>query len=156
MFAPLSFFGMGAFFLLDTLPGQIGAVLTVGVCLFAFLKGDEPERIAAGAFMLGWFATMLAQRDSDLYGFPWAIFGLDVVMLFVLGALAWKSGRTWPIWATALQLLVVMSHIMIMIDLRTPIASFYAVLNLAGYGILLCLAIGTFWTWQERRAAGLE
>ena len=31
-----------------------------------------------------------------------------------------------------------------------------AVLNLAGYAILLCIAIGTFWAWQERRAAGLE
>ena len=142
--------------MLDTLPGQIGAVLTVMVCLFAFLKGDEPERIAAGAFMLGWFATLLVQKDGDLYNTQWAMFGLDTVMLLVLGALAWKSGRSWPVWATALQLLVVMSHIMNMADLRTPIASFYAVLTLAGYGILLCIAIGTFWAWQERRAAGLE
>ena len=142
--------------MLDTLPGQIGAVLTVAVCLFAFLKGDEPERIAAGAFMLGWFATLLAQQDGNLYSAQWVMFGLDFVMLLVLGALAWKSGRSWPIWATALQLLVVMSHVMMMIDLRAPMASFYAVLNLAGYGILLCLAIGTFWAWQERRAAGLE
>ena len=45
---------------------------------------------------------------------------------------------------------------MAMIDLRPPIASFYTVLNIASYGILLALAIGTFWAWQERRAAGLE
>lgn len=128
----------------------------VAVCLFAFLKGDEPERIAAGALMLGWFATLLVQSDGRLYDVPLAMFALDGVMLVVLGALAWKSQRAWPIWATALQLLVVMSHVMILIDLRPPIASFYMVMNLVGYGVLLCLAIGTFWAWQERRAAGLE
>ena len=156
MFAPLSFFGMGAFFLLDTLPSQIGAALMVAVSVFAFLKGDETERVGAAAYMLAWFASLLTQGDGNLYDVQWGMFAIDVIVLFVLGALAWRSGRTWPIWATALQLLVVMSHIMIMIDLRTPIASFYAVLNLAGYGILLCIAIGTFWAWQERRAAGLE
>ncbi|HRO33013.1 MAG TPA: hypothetical protein PLQ03_06330 [Brevundimonas sp.] len=140
----------------DTLPAQIGAVFTVAVCLFAFLKGDEPERIGAGAYLLGWFASLLVQTDGDLYAVQWAMFALDTVMLVILGALAWRSRRSWPIWACALQLLAVTSHIMAMIDLRPPIASFYTVLNIASYGILLALAIGTFWAWQERRAAGLE
>jgi hypothetical protein len=30
------------------------------------------------------------------------------------------------------------------------------VLVIASYGTLVALAIGTFWAWQERRAAGLE
>ena len=36
----------GGGFMFDTLPTQIGAGLTVLVVAFAFLKGDEPERIA--------------------------------------------------------------------------------------------------------------
>lgn len=147
---------MGAFLLLDTLPGQIGAVLMVAIATFAFLKGDEMERIGAAAYLLAWFASLLTQGDGRLYDVQWAMFAIDLVVLLVFGGLAWRSYRAWPIWATALQLLVVMSHIMIMIDLRTPIGSFYFVVNLAGYGILLCLAVGTFWAWQERRAAGLE
>jgi len=43
-----------------------------------------------------------------------------------------------------------------MTDMRPPIASFYTVINLAAYGVMVCLAVGTFWAWQERRAAGLE
>ena len=35
-------------------------------------------------------------------------------------------------------------------------AAFVAVVNLASTGILLVIAIGTFWAWQDRRAAGLE
>lgn len=128
----------------------------VAVATFAFLKGDDPERIGAGAYLLAWFASLLTQGDGKLYDVQWGMFAIDVAVLAVFGGIAWKSHRAWPIWATALQLLVVMSHVMIMIDLRTPIASFYAVLNLAGYAILICIAIGTFWASQERRAAGLE
>ena len=128
----------------------------VAISTFAFLKGDEPERMGAAAYLLAWFASLLAQSDGRLYDVPLALFAIDVVVLMVFGALAWKSQRAWPIWATALQLLVVMSHVMILIDLRPPIASFYMVMNLVGYGVLLCLAVGTFWAWQERRAAGLE
>lgn len=146
----------GGVFLFDTLPAQIGAVFAVSVCLFAFLKGDEPERIGAGAYLLGWFASLLVQTDGELYDMQWAMFALDFIMLVIFGALAWKAQRAWPIWACALQLLAVMSHLMILVDLRTPVASFYTVLNIASYGILLALAIGTFWAWQERRAAGLE
>lgn len=140
----------------DTLPAQIGAGVAVAICLFAFLKGDEPERMGAGAFMLGYFASLLAQADTDLRGFQPAIFAIDLVMLAIYAGLAWKSKRTWPIWVCALQLLAIMSHVMVMVDLRTPIRAFYIVVNLSSYGILLAIGLGAFWAWQDRRAAGLE
>jgi hypothetical protein len=87
---------------------------------------------------------------------PYSMFALDVVVLTVFVGLAWKSRRTWPVWASGLQLLSVMSHILIMIDTRLPITSLYTVMNLNGYLIITCLIVGTFWAWQERRAAGLE
>lgn len=128
----------------------------VAVCAFAFLKGDEPERVAAGAFVLAWFASLLAQDEANRHSVQWGVFAIDVVMLVVLGALVWKSRRTWPVWATACQLMVVTSHIMSMIELRPALANFIWVINLAGYGVLVALAVGTFWAWQERRAAGIE
>ena len=140
----------------DTLASQIGAVFVVLVCAFAFLKGDEPERIAAGAYVLGWFATLLVQTDGELYETSPGVFAIDVLMLLILGGLAWRFRRTWPAWAAAMQLLVVMSHIVLYVDVRPPLASFITVVNLAGYGVLVALAIGTFWAWQDRRAAGLE
>lgn len=140
----------------DTLASQLGAIVVVLVCAFAFLKGDEPERFGAGAYVLLWFASMLVQDGVELYRTQQSLFALDIAMLGVLGALAWKYRRTWPLWAAALQLLIVMSHIVIYVDVRPPIASFLTVINLAGYGVLIALAVGTFWAWQERRAAGLE
>tara|TARA_R110000782_G_scaffold31379_1_gene77278 strand:+ start:696 stop:1124 length:429 start_codon:yes stop_codon:yes gene_type:complete len=140
----------------ETIFGQIGAVFMIAGCAFALLKGDEPERIAGSVFALAWFATLLVQGDGDLYHVQWGIFYLDLVMLAVFVGLTWKSRRAWPVWACAFQLLAVMGHIMNMTDLRPPIASFYTVINLAAYGVIISLAVGTFWAWQERRAAGLE
>ena len=143
--------------MLDTLYSQIGLLPMVLVGIFAFTKGDEPERLAMGAYLLGWMAGLLLQDDQGLYS-NWqpGMFALDVVMLLVLGGLAWKFHRNWPIWAASLQLIIVMSHLVILFDMRTGIMSFYTIVNLAGYGILIAIGLGTFWAWQERRAAGLE
>lgn len=140
----------------DTLASQIGAAFTLAVVVFAFLKGDEPERIGAGAYALGYLASLLVQDDGVLYGTQWGLMGIDVVMLAVYGGLAWKSRRSWPVWAVAMQSVTVMSHVLTLVDVRPPMAAYVTVINLASYGILLAIAIGTFWAWQERRAAGLE
>jgi len=143
--------------MLDTLYSQIGLLPMVLVGIFAFMKGDEPERLAMGAYLLGWMAGMLIQGDGDLHR-TWqpGLFALDVVMLLVLGGLAWKFKRTWPIWAASLQLIIVMSHMVILFDVRAGIMAFYTILNLASYGVLVAIGLGAFWAWQERRAAGLE
>lgn len=139
----------------DTVYAQIGTAISLGLVAFAFFKGDEPERVAAGAFALALLASLLLQNDSQLTGPHWGLMAVDTVLLGVYAALAWKSRRSWPVWASALQALIVMSHVLTVIDLRPPLAAFYAVINLANYGILLAIAIGTFGAWRDRRAAGL-
>ena len=139
----------------DTLLSQIGTAMAVAVIGFAFLKGDEPERVGAGAYALGLLASLLLQDDSRLSGPQWAVMAVDATLLFVYAGLAWKSRRSWPIWSSALLALILMCHVLMVIDLRPPLAAFYAVMNLASYGILLALALGTVRAWQDRRAAGL-
>lgn len=140
----------------DTLYAQIGTAIALVVVAFAFLKGDEPERVGAGAYALGLLASLLLQDDSRLSGPQWGVMIVDIVMLGVYAALAWKSRRSWPVWAGALQAVIVMSHLLTFIDLRPPLAAFYAVMNLASYGILLVIVIGTLQAWRGRRADGLE
>lgn len=140
----------------DTLYAQIGTAISLVVVAFAFLKGDEPERVGAGAFALALLASLLLQDDSRLSGPQWGLMIIDTVMLGVYAALAWKSRRAWPVWAAGLEALIVMSHLLILVDLRPPLAAFYAVMNLASYGILLAIAAGTLQAWRERRLTGQE
>lgn len=140
----------------ETIAGYVGAVFVGAIALFAFLKGGQPEKIGAGTFAFGWFASVLVQSNAGLFGVQWAMFAIDVAMLLVFVAMVWKAPRSWPVWACALQLLVVTSHVMVMLNLRTPISAFYTVVNMTGYGIMLAIAIGTFWAWQERRAIGQD
>lgn len=139
----------------DTLYSQIGAAVGVIVATFAFLKGDEPERVGGGIYALGSLAALLVQNDSQLYGPQWGLMAVEAVVLAAYVAVAWKSRRSWPIWAGALQAVVVVSHILPTMDVRPPIAAFYAVVNLASYGILLILALGVLQAWRDRRALGL-
>ena len=60
------------------------------------------------------------------------------------------------VWAGALEALIVMSHLLTVIDLRPPLAAFYAVINLASYGILVAIAAGTAQAWRDRRAFAAE
>ena len=141
--------------MLDTLTSQLGFAVVVVVAAFAFLKGDEPERIGAGAYLLGAFATVLLQDRTALHGLQWPVFAIDGVFLAVCAALAWKSRRSWPVWACGFQTLAVLTHVLIMVDLRPPLWAFYVVLNLATLGVLASIAVGTAIAWRDRRAAGL-
>ena len=140
----------------ETLASQIGAAVAVCVTAFAFLKGDEPERIGAGAYILGFLASLLVQDTGQLHGTNWFLMAIDVAMLTVLAGLTWKTERAWPAWACALQSVIVLSHLMTIIDIRPPLSAFYAVINMASYGLLVTIAVGTFWAWQDRVAQGLE
>ncbi len=126
------------------------AVLAVG---FAFLKGDETERLAAAAYALAFLATIMI-RDGGSLSLPrWGVLSLDVLLLGVLIVLGLHSRRSWLTWAAGFQGLIVTGHILVAANLRPPGDAFAAVNNMANYGILIAMAAGTFWAWQERRAA---
>lgn len=140
----------------DTLYTQIGAIIVISVLAFAMIKGEEPERIFAGFYLVAWLATLLIQSESDLSGWQPTVFGIDAVVLAVLIALSWKTNRVWPVWAAGFQLLVLMGVALPWLDARAPVYSHIVVINIGTFAVLICLAVGAFWAWQERRAAGLE
>jgi len=139
----------------ETIYSQVGAAVTVLVVAFAFIKGDEPERLASAAFVLVTGAVMLVPHAHG--GGPrlsWMV--LDILLLAVFIGLAWHYRRTWLFWASAFQSLIVTGHVLVLADLRPPSNAFAAVNNMSNYGLLVALAVGAFWAWQERRAAGRE
>ena len=141
--------------MLDTLYSQIGAVLWLGVCAFALMKGDQPERIAGGALVIAWLATLAIHRDTVPIGYASTallVMAIDVCLLAVLIGLSWFSDRTWPIWASAFQAVTVLVHVVTLIDLRIRAIAYLSAQTVGTYGVLICLAVGTFWAWQIREA----
>jgi len=139
----------------ETIYSQAVAAAAVLVVGFAFLKGDEPERLGAAAYAIVYLASlMLIPHAPDLSLPRWGIIALDALLLAVFIGLAWHSRRSWPVWAAAFQALIVTGHLLVVANLRPPANAFAAVNNLSNYGLLIALAVGTFWAWQERRVAG--
>jgi hypothetical protein len=137
--------------LLDTLPSQIGAILWLSVCAFAIAKGDRPERLMAGALMIGWLATLTVRSDTDISGAVWMLMGIEVLLLVPLLGLGWKTDRAWPIWAAGFQSITVLVHVVTMIDLRIRAIAYISAYTIGSYGVLICVAIGAFQAWRLRQ-----
>jgi hydrogenase/urease accessory protein HupE len=134
----------------------VGLAVTALVVGFAFIKGDEPERLGGAAFVMVSLAGSLSAHGGMVTGPRWGLIGLDFVLLSVFLWLAWHTRRTWLVWASAFQSLIVTGHLLLLANIRPPGGAFAAVNNMANYGLLIAIAVGTFWAWQERRAAGVE
>ena len=138
----------------ETIYSQAIAVTAVAVLTFVFLKGDEPEKIAGAAYGLSYLGTLVTLSGS-LSVPQWGVMGMDIVLLAVLLGLAWHSRRSWLVWASAFQALIVTGHLLVAANLRPPSNAVAAVINMSNYGLLIAMAVGTFWVWQERRAASM-
>ncbi len=139
----------------ETIYAQAVAAVALVVVVFAFLKGDDPERAGGAAYAIVVLATAMIRDGTSLSVPRWGVMGIEVVLLAVFVGIAWHSRRAWSVWAAAFQALIVTGHILVVANLRPPSNAFAAVINMSNYGLLAALAIGTFWAWQERRAAGM-
>lgn len=81
--------------------------------------------------------------------------GIEIILLGVFIGIAWHSRRAWPVWTASFQALIVTSHLLVVASLRPPAVAAAAVINMSNYGLLVAMAVGTFWAWQERKAARL-
>ncbi|MBA4804096.1 MAG: hypothetical protein H2038_05540 [Brevundimonas sp.] len=139
----------------ETIYSQLVLAAAVAVVTFAFAKGDEPERIGAAAYAMVFLATTMIKGSSSLSLPRWGVMGVETVLLVVFIGLAWHSRRPWPVWAASFQALVVTGYVLVAASLRPPHNAVAAVINMSNYALLIALAVGTFWAWQERRAVRL-
>lgn len=136
----------------ETIYSQIGLAAAVLVLTFVFWKGDEPERMGGAAYAMVFLAATMIKDGGSLSLPRWGVMGMDIVMLAVFLGLGWYTRRTWLFWASAFQAMIVTGGILVALNLRPPSDAFAAVNNMANYGVLIAMAVGTFWAWQERRA----
>lgn len=139
----------------ETVYSQVVLAVAVIVVGFVFWKGDEPERMGGAAYAMVFLATTMIKGGASPSLPRWGMMGLEIVLLAVFVGIAWHSRRAWPVWAASFQALIVTCYLLVAANLRPPPDAAAAVINLSNYGLLVALAVGTFWAWQERRAANL-
>lgn len=125
----------------------------LGGCLLALAIGGSRERTGAIVYLLCWIlSTFLRVQFGFAIYSTVSIWILDLILLFTFGALIWKSDSAWPVWAAALQLLIMTCQFLVLIDFGPTLSAYSTVLNFSSLGIIVSLAWGSVIAWQERLA----
>lgn len=123
------------------------AVLLLGCLLYAFWRGGWPERVGALNMFVGSVLTVLVNSPlSTRYAsVEVGILIVDVAVLIVFLALALRTDRYWPLWTTALQILVVLAHLARLADPEMIRNGYGFVMAAWSYPQLLAIGLGTWW-----------
>jgi hypothetical protein len=132
----------------------IAVVTVVAAALLAFGFGGRDEQLAAIGFLAATLATRMitAEYQHVEYG----VLAVDFGLLLGLLALALTSDRSWPMYATAFQLVGLLVHIGSLTSAGGGMAWAYAVgLIFWSYAVIAALLAGTWLEGRNRRLAGL-
>ena len=119
----------------------LGLALMPMACGFALWRGRGPERRAAVAIAVAWVGSVAVDVDG-WHGVQWGIMAIDMVLLAYLAALTVVSRRTWLLFATAFQLLIVATHFAFVFDSAVGNPGFFSAYYLWSWLELACLAWG--------------
>lgn len=82
----------------STAYSQLGGLVWMLVCALAVWRGGRAERIAGLALVLGWVASLAVQGWTAGPAY-WPVAVIDLLLLLLFVALAWRTPRSWPSWA---------------------------------------------------------
>lgn len=134
------------------------AALLFACFFYALAKGGWPERIGSLVLIVGSFLTLavassLQQRFASV---ETGILIVDVGVLFAFLALALTTDRYWPLWTTALQLLVVLAHLARWADPEMFRQGYGFILAVWSYMQLLVIALGVRAHQKQRLKTSAE
>lgn len=137
---------------MPALPYWIPAVVIGSSCLFAVVKGDREEQIAAVYFALAALAAPFI-LDRRWGGTQWAMFGVDLGYLLLMLTFAFRTSRWWPIPAAAFQLLAVLTHIASLVDHQLRAWAYVTAGVIWTYLGLAAIVLGAYTSWRIRSRA---
>ena len=138
----------------ETPQAQINALLALSVCAFALWKGDRPEKLGGGVLAAAWILSAAAQDWPRADGPEYGILAVDVAYLAFSLWLGLSSARVWALCVAAFQLLIVLTHVATIIDLRIGQFGFFSAYFIWSYLIIVALAVGTVQALRRRRVGG--
>ncbi len=134
------------------LPIAFNAAL-ICVVAYIWLQGGREGRTGAALVLVATAITFIGQGGVSPYGgLNPVIFAADVLLLAGFLYLALTSSRWWPIWASALQLNGVCSHLVAWLAPTVVSAVYYRMITVWGVPILLVMTIGTALDQKAARA----
>lgn len=125
--------------------------VSVALLLFTAALGRRPERIAVAVYLAAW-ALSIASHEMWPEARPISgVIVADLLLLLTFARLSWRSGRTWPILAAGVQLIVVALHLAWIQETEVGRRAFIAAQNVSTLTVLAIMAWGA---WRARRTAG--
>ena len=118
-------------------------ITTIG---FAARKGDEPERLVAIVLGTGFlldFPNHLLFGDPTWFEVNPGHFVIDLWVLLTVTWVALKANRGWPLWVSAMQLIVVMAHIAKLFEIDEARLSYWVMTQVPTLAQQVVLIIGT-------------
>ncbi|HWW28199.1 MAG TPA: hypothetical protein VNZ85_20110 [Caulobacter sp.] len=128
----------------------ISLILAILVCGLAMWRGDRAARWVGAAFLADWLGSLLVYR-RDPYHADYGILALDAVTLLFFVWISIGTRRIWTVVASAFMAIIVASHVAVMIDLRVTLGTLFIGMAMWSYGVLACIAFGT---WAARQGRG--
>ena len=123
------------------LPPFVWPTALMLVCVLAAWRGRDLERLAAGAYLAAWALSLVAFR-AGTGETQWAVLVIDVALLAGFVAIALKTGRYWPLFSAAFQLLAVATHLARALDSAVSGWAYQTAGIIWGYLVIFAIGYG--------------
>ena len=124
--------------------------MAVLICGLAMWLGDKAARWAGAVCLAGWLGSILIYR-GNAYNADYGVLTIDVASLAGFVWISMRMRRIWTVILSAFMAIIVASHVAAMIDLRVTIGTLVIGMAMWSYGVLACVAFGTWAGWREGR-----
>lgn len=135
------------------LPPFVWPAALMLVCVLAAWRGRDLERLAAGAYLAAWALTLVTFRP-ETHGTQWAVMVIDLALLGGFITIAMKTGRFWPLFSAAFQLLAVVTHVAQALDSAVSGWAYQTAGIIWGYLVIAAIGYGSL--TAPRRYAEIE
>lgn len=124
--------------------------MAILICGMAMWRGDQAARWAGAVCLAGWLGSILVYQ-GNAYNADYGVLAIDFISLVAFVWISMRMRRIWTIIVSALTALMVASHVAVMIDLRVTLGTLIIGTAMWSYGVLACIAFGTWAGWRENR-----
>lgn len=131
----------------------IGPIIWISVCGFAVAVGGRAEKNVGAALIVAWLTTLIADRNlSSVDDRVIFYFIIDLSLAGWILIQMFRHSEGWIPWAAGFQAIVVLVHLVTLFNVEIGRLAHFSAQIVGTYGVLVCLAIGAFWSWQTREA----